>query len=70
MASVRKLNRTDRRQIAAKVMDWGNLVFIGLVIAQFVPGEKPVSLSLIGLGFLGMISAYYVAKRIMKGGDY
>ena len=64
-----KLNRTDRRQIAAKAMDWGNLVFIGLVIAQLIPGDQPINVPLILLGFFGMASAYYIAELTMKGGE-
>jgi len=35
---VRKLSREQRNVVAEKIMDWGNLVFTGLVLAQFVPG--------------------------------
>jgi predicted permease len=69
MAKAKKLNRADRRQFSAKAMDWGNLVFIGLVIAQLVPGEKPVNWLLIILGFFCMVLSYFVAERVMKGGD-
>jgi len=37
----RRLSREQRGVVAEKIMDWGDLVFTGLVIAQFVPGTDP-----------------------------
>ena len=36
-------------------MDWGNLVFTGLVIGQLVPGSNPVRWFLFSLGILCML---------------
>ena len=48
-------------------MDFGNLVFIGLVIAQAVPGpiSKP---HYILAGIVTIMTAYLFALRLMKGG--
>jgi len=37
----RKLSKEQRGGIAEKIMNWGNLVFTGVVIAQLVPGTTP-----------------------------
>ena len=61
-----KLTGTQRTRVAEKIMDFDNLVFIGLVIAQAVPG--PISKThyiLVGLG--SITAAYLFALRIMKG---
>ena len=62
-----KFTPDQRGRIAEKVMEWGNLVFVGLVIAQAVPGglfDFRVAL----FGVAGLVGAYFVASRMMKGG--
>ena len=60
--------KNKRSIFAEKTMDWGNLVFIGLVIGQLVPGSSPFRLTLLILGVLGMAGAYAFAYLLMKGG--
>jgi hypothetical protein len=66
-----KLNREDRRELADNIMQWGNLVFGGLVIAQFVPSEGNFHPTLILAGVLNILLAYGLAILIMsiKGGE-
>jgi hypothetical protein len=63
-----KLRKTQVGVVAEKVMDWGNLVFTGLVIGQLVPGSTPVRWFLFLLGILCMMGAYTIAYYLMKGG--
>ncbi len=67
----RKLIREQRNVIAEKLMDWGNLVFTGLVIAQFVPGNTTFKWWLFIAGLLGIGLAYIFGIMLMKtkGGD-
>jgi hypothetical protein len=63
----KKLTSGRRDLVAEKMMEWGNLVFTGLVIAQFVPG--PLSdLSLVVAGIVSLAAAYSIAIRVMRGG--
>lgn len=66
-----KLGREDRRQLANNIMQWGNLVFGGLVIGQFVPGGGSFQPTLIMAGVLNILLAYGLAILIMniKGGE-
>jgi len=64
----RRLSREQRRVFAEKTMDWGNLLFVGLVIGQLVPGTSPFRLVLFILGVLGMAGAYALAYFLLKGG--
>ena len=57
----------NHRVIANSLMAWANLVFVGLVIAQaFSSKFNPLIAIVGGISFL---LAYYVASRIMKGGE-
>jgi len=62
----RKLRKTQIRVVAEKVMDWGNLVFAGLVIGQLVPGTNPLRWTLFLLGVIAIIGAYITAYKMMK----
>ncbi len=62
------LTKNNRDIFAEKTMDWGNLVFVGLVIGQLVPGSSPFRLALFILGVLGMAGAYAFAYFLLKGG--
>ena len=62
------LTLDQRGRVAEKIMEWGNLVFVGLVIAQIVPGPGfswPVAIS----GLIIFAGAYFVAHRLMRGGQ-
>ena len=58
----------QREKFAEKLMEWGNLVFAGLVIAQIVPVTGSFRLGIAVAGVLVMAVAYMVAYYIMKGG--
>ena len=58
----------QREKFAEKFMEWGNLVFTGLVIAQIVPNTGSFRLGIAVAGVLVMAVAYMVAYYIMKGG--
>ena len=58
----------QRGVFAEKTMDWGNLVFVGLVIGQLVPAASPFRLALFILGILSMGGAYTLAYFLLKGG--
>ncbi|OGM31370.1 hypothetical protein A2630_03425 [Candidatus Woesebacteria bacterium RIFCSPHIGHO2_01_FULL_44_10] len=65
---LKQLTLDQRGRVAEKVMDWGNLVFIGLVIVQVVPGGE-VNLRTALFGVVALVGAYFGANRIMiRGG--
>lgn len=66
------LSSDQRQRLAEKIMDWGNLVFTGLAIAQFVPGVNfnLQTIILVIFGYLSLIAAYSIALKVMKGGDH
>ena len=66
---VRFLTNDQRGRVAEKIMEWGNLVFVGLVIVQIVPGTDKFQPGMIFVGVFGFISAYIYAYMIMKGGE-
>jgi hypothetical protein len=58
----------DRRgRVAEKIMDWGNLVFAGLVVSQAFSNRFSWSHALTG-GVVFAI-AYLVAVLMMRGGE-
>ena len=63
----KRLTVDQRGRISEKVMEWGNLVFAGFVIGQFVSGES-FQFVLAAIGIVGMLLAYAFAYYIMKGG--
>ena len=63
---VKTLTKSQIGIFAEKIMDWGNLIFIGLVIGQLIPGTKGVDSLLFILGFIGIIFAYATAYMFMK----
>lgn len=64
-----ELTQDDRGRIAEKIMEWGNLLFAGLVIAQLVSSADFDSLLAV-LGIVGILGAYFVAYRFMRGGEH
>jgi hypothetical protein len=63
----KRLTANQRTLVAEKILEWGNLVFVGLVIAQFVPG--PLSDFYLVIAGIGSIAgAYWIGLRIMRGG--
>ena len=67
----RRLSKEQRSIVAEKIMDWGNFVFTGLVIAQFVPGTDSFQWLFFLAGLLGIVVAYIAGILLMKskGGD-
>jgi hypothetical protein len=67
----RKLSDEQRGILAEKIMEWGNLVFTGLVVAQFAPGATSFQWLFIFAGSLVMVIAYVsgVLLMKMKGGE-
>lgn len=65
----RQLTQDQRGRIAEKTMEWGNLVFAGLVVAQMVPGTGPFRSVMVLVGIVSMAGAYALAYLLMKGGD-
>lgn len=63
----KRLTEDQRGRVAEKIMEWGNLVFAGLVIGQFVAG-KEINLLLFILGACGIIIAYCISLLIMLRG--
>lgn len=62
----KQLTKEDRGRVAEKIMEWGNLVFIGLTLGQFI-SPPPLKVPLALAGILLMIVAYIAAIVIMKG---
>lgn len=69
MTSKVPLTSKQREMFAEKAMEWGNLVFAGLVIAQLVPGTAPFRAGLMVSGLLNFVGAYTIAFYLTKGGD-
>ena len=62
-----QLTSDQRSRVAEKIMEWGNLVFVGSVIAQVVPGGL-FDFRAAFFGVLGLVGAYFAASRMMRGG--
>ena len=61
-----KLQKRQIDVVADKIMDWGNLVFTGLVIGQLVPGTSPFRWVLFLLGVFAITGAYTTAYFMLK----
>ncbi len=68
---ISRLSNDQRSIIAEKFMEWGNLVFVGLVIGQLVPFKASVEWGFIFAGVLGVILAYFMGVLLLlkKGGE-
>ena len=64
----RCLTSNERGRIAEKIMEWGILVFVGLVIAQLVPVSRDFRLSMVLAGLVSISGAYLPTVFLMKGG--
>ncbi len=69
MCMSKRLTTNQRGRIAEKIMEWGNLVFVGLVVTQVVPGAGPFQPTMIVIGVANIAWAYVLAYVFMKGGD-
>lgn len=67
------LSKEQLGTLGEKFMEWGNLVFVGLVIGQLVPGRNQIEPQYILLGTAGVLTAYFVGTWLIglkaKGGD-
>lgn len=61
----KRLTKDERGRVAEKIMEWGNLVFAGLVIGQFISGSG-VNYVLTFFGIMGMAVGYVGAVLLMK----
>ena len=61
-------NKRQRDRFADKIMDWGNLVFVGLALSQ-VFEDIPLALLRMLLAFVALGTAYAVAFVLTKGGE-
>jgi len=61
-----KLTSDQRQSVAEKIMEWGNLVFAGLFIGQFL-SNLSFNWFLAICGILINIGAYILAILLMKG---
>lgn len=52
--------------MAGKIMEWGNLLFAGLVVSQGLSQQINYLAAL--LGTAGLLFAYYFANHVMRGG--
>lgn len=62
------LSQDERKSIAEKLMEFGNLSGAGFAIAQFVPVEQAKSATLIWVGIGAWMSFWLIAISIMRGG--
>ena len=68
MAMAKSLTPDQRRCVAEKFMEWGNLVFAGFVVAQ-VFSIDIFDYRAAVLGVVLFAFAYGIALRYMRGGD-
>ena len=59
------LNLDQRNRIAEKIIELGNLAFIGLVISQIVSTDKTNFVAILG-GIIIIILAYWYAVKFMQ----
>lgn len=64
----KRLSADQRQSAAEKFMEWGNLVFAGLVIAQ-VLSQDAFDFRVAVLGTVLFAFAYGMAFRYMRGGE-
>jgi uncharacterized membrane protein YgdD (TMEM256/DUF423 family) len=62
------LTNDQRGRIAEKIMEWGNLVFAGLVIGKALSGTRFDVVTFLG-GILVFAGAYVLAITYLKRGD-
>lgn len=59
-----KINRTDRRSIAEKIMELGNLFVGGFIITTIISNNEGISIKLVGVALL--ITFYTIAIIILQ----
>ncbi len=64
---MKRLSVKYRAQLSEKLMDWANLIFVGLIIGQLVP-KVQINLIIILTGTIIFLGTYYIAYQIMEGG--
>lgn len=68
MFKLPKLSSKTRLKAAEKMMDWSNLVFVGLVLSQAFEGISGAFGRLL-VGTIIMIITYAIALRVIEGGE-
>ncbi len=63
------LVQDDRRAIAEKVMELGNLILVALAIGQLLALPKFNEMVAV-FGIVLFIEAYFVAYMLMRGGEW
>ena len=58
----------SRTRLAEKIMEWGNLVFVGIVITQAFENISLV-IGRILLGIAVVITTYFYALKLLEGGE-
>ncbi len=56
-------------RIGSSMFSLGNMVFIGTVVAQLVPGIEPIRPTLAYAGIAFAFGMYLMGYGLMKGGD-
>ena len=64
----RPISEDQRERFAEKIMDWGNLVFVGTAITQVFEGF-PLTVVRVFMGTAALIGAYWFAYWLTQGGD-
>lgn len=64
---MRVLSQNDRGRIAEKIMELGNLIFLGVVVVQILQKES-IDLKAVVIGTIILVEAYYFSYKFMKGG--
>ena len=62
------LNQDERKSIAEKLMEFGNLSGAGFIIGQFIPIEQAKSGTLMLAGIGLWLGFWLVGVSIMRGG--
>ena len=70
MAKRKILSDYQRDKFADGLIEWGNLVFTGLVVAQFVPGTYPFRKGIFLTGLFAYIVANILAYFLTLGGEF
>lgn len=64
---MKKIDKETRKIFAEKIIDLANLIFISLVISQFVP-ERKVNPILTFTGIMFLFLGYLLGFILVKGG--
>ncbi|MBI5356577.1 hypothetical protein HZB78_03105 [Candidatus Collierbacteria bacterium] len=63
-----RLTVDQRGRVSEKLMELGNLIFGGLILGQAL-SNNPFDFWMASIGGAGILMLYFIALRIMKGGE-